>query len=242
MKRTTIPKTVWTWIPVILAAFLLAVPLSAQDNGGADGGGDGGNGGGTGSFFEGDSGGETASSTSVGGEVELELRAFPEYDDFDAFSDSEVTAVPRVKTEFTYEGSSSEVVANLEYSSRMPMDSFEELIDEAYIRLFYDNLDVQAGYLKTTWGTGDAVHVVDVLNPVDFSDSINPEYSDRKIAEKMVKLNIYTGPNGLLELAYVPTLTQDRYATEGRWVPYEVTALEIRRRASLRAAVAAPSQ
>jgi hypothetical protein len=225
MKRTTISKTVLTWIPVILAAFLLAVPLSAQDNGGADGGGEGGNGGGTGSFFEGDSGGQSASSTSVGGEVELELRAFPEYDDFDAFSDSEVTSVPRVKTEFTYEGSSSEVVANLEYSNRMPMDSFEELIDEAYIRLFYDNLDVQAGYLKTTWGTGDAVHVVDVLNPVDFSDSINPEYSERKIAEKMVKLNIYTGPNGLLELAYVPTLTQDRYATEGRWVPNELSAL-----------------
>ncbi|NBC30658.1 MAG: hypothetical protein GVY29_11800 [Spirochaetes bacterium] len=208
-------------IPTILAAFLLAVPLSAQDNGNGSGGDDG-----TDSFFEGDSGGESPPSTSVGGEVELDLRAFPEYDDFDEFSDSEVTAVPRVKTEFTYEGSSSEVVANLEYSSRMPMDSFEELIDEAYIRLFYDNLDVQAGYLKTTWGTGDAVHVVDVLNPKDFTDSINPEYADRKIAEKMVKLNIYTGPNGLLELAYVPTLTQDRYAIEGRWVPYEVQRLE----------------
>ncbi|MFP4566986.1 MAG: hypothetical protein ACLFNX_10835, partial [Spirochaetaceae bacterium] len=197
-------------------------------------------GGGTGSFFEDDSGGESSPSTSVGGEVELELRAFPEYDDFDAFADSEVTAVPRVKTEFTYEGSSSKVVADLEYSSRMPVDSFEELIDEAYIRLFYDNLDVQAGYLKTTWGTGDEVHVVDVLNPTDFTDSINSEYAERKIAEKMVKLNIYTGANGLLELAYVPTLTQDRYATEGRWVPNELAALRSDVEAAFDALVGGP--
>ncbi|NBF41032.1 MAG: hypothetical protein GVY14_11510, partial [Spirochaetes bacterium] len=67
-------------ISTILAVFLLAVPLSAQDNGEGD---DGGGGGGTVSFFEGDSGGGTSPSTSVGGEVELELRAFPEYDDFD---------------------------------------------------------------------------------------------------------------------------------------------------------------
>ena len=225
MKRTTTRGIRQTWISAILAAVLVAAPLSAQDGGGG-GGGNGSGGGGTGSFFEGDSGGGSAPSTSVGGEVELELRSYPEFDDLDAFTDSEVTAVPRVKTEFTYEGSSSEVVANLEYSSRMPMDSFEELIDEAYIQLFYDNLDVQAGYLKTTWGTGDGVHVVDVLNPVDFTDSINPEYAERKIAEKMVKLNIYTGPNGLLELAYVPVLTQDRYATEGRWKPYELDAME----------------
>jgi hypothetical protein len=223
MKQTTTRGIRQTWIPAILAAFLVAAPLAAQDGGGGD---EGSGGGGTGSFFEGDSGGGSAPSTSVGGEVELELRSYPEFDDLDAFTDSEVTAVPRVKTEFTYEGSSSEVVANLEYSSRMPMDSFEELIDEAYIRLFYDNLDVQAGYLKTTWGTGDGVHVVDVLNPVDFTDSINPEYAERKIAEKMVKLNVYTGPNGLLELAYVPVLTQDRYATDGRWKPYEVQRLE----------------
>ncbi len=224
MKQTTTRGIRQTWIPAILAAVLVAAPLAAQDGGGG-GGDEGSGGGGTGSFFEGDSGGGSAPSTSVGGEVELELRSYPDFDDLDAFTDSEVTAVPRVKTEFTYEGSSSEVVANLEYSSRMPMESFEELIDEAYIQLFYDNLDVQAGYLKETWGTGDGVHVVDVLNPVDFTDSINPEYAERKIAEKMVKLNVYTGPNGLLELAYVPVLTQDRYPIDGRWVPNELAKL-----------------
>jgi hypothetical protein len=203
-------------LPLLTGAFLLAVPVAAQDGGG----------GGTGSFFDEETGGGAAPTTSVGGEVELELRAFPDFDDVDAFTDSPVTAVPRVATEFTYEGASSTVVADLEYSPRLPMESFEELIDEAYIQLFYDNLDLQAGYLKTTWGTGDGVHVVDVLNPVDFTDFINPDYADRKIAEKMVKLNIYTGPNGLLELAYLPVLSQDRYPLEGRWVPYRVTALE----------------
>jgi hypothetical protein len=212
-------------------ATLLALPLAAQD-------GDGGGGGGTGSFFEEGSGGESAPTTSVGGEVELELRAFPDFDDLDAFADSPVTAVPRVSTEFTFEGSASTVVADLEYSTRLPMDSFEELIDEAYIQLFYDNLDLQAGYLKTTWGTGDGVHVVDVLNPVDFTDFINPEYAERKLAEKMVKLNVYTGPNGLLELAYLPVLSQDRYALEGRWKPYRITALEERLSAQLPANVA----
>lgn len=199
------------------ALLLLSLPLAAQDGGG----------GGTGSFFDDGSGGDGAGPTAgVGGEVELELRAFPDYDDVEAFADSPVTAVPRVSTELTYEGPASEVVADLEYSTRTPADDIEALIDEAYIRLFYDNLDIQAGYVKTTWGTGDGVHVVDVLNPQDFRDSINPDYADRKIAEKMLKLNIYTGTNGLLELAYLPVLTQDRYPLEGRWTPYRVSALE----------------
>jgi hypothetical protein len=215
-----IRTTVWT----LLAVFLLAPPLAAQDGGG----------GGTGSFFEGDSaGGGSSPTANVGGNVELELRTFPDFDNYDDFADSPVTAVPKVDTEFTYEASSSKVVADLQYSSRLPGESWEELIDEAYIQLFYDNLDLQAGYLTTTWGTGDGVHVVDVLNPTDYTDSINPDYAERKIAEKMVKLNIYTGTNGLLELAYLPVLSQDRYPLEGRWTPYSVGVLEDRLRSRL---------
>ena len=224
-------------IPLLITAVFLAAPLAAQDNGG---------GGGTESFFSEDeeSGGAPGSgsgaSASVGGKVELELRAFPDFDNFDDFAESPVTAVPRVNTELTFEGSQSEIVADLEYSSRQrPLDNPEELINEAYMQLFYDNLDVEAGYIKTTWGTGDEVHVVDVLNPTDFTDSVNGEYSERKIAEKMVKLNVYTGMNGLLELAYVPVLSQDRYALEGRWKPYRLEAMEEQLDAELEEAVLA---
>ncbi|MGM0675778.1 MAG: hypothetical protein ACQETQ_13885, partial [Spirochaetota bacterium] len=150
-------------IPLLIAAVFLAAPLAAQDDG---------EGGGTESFFSedeqsgGGSGSGSGGAASVGGEVELELRAFPDFDSFDDFAESPVTAVPKVRSELTFEGSQSEVVADLEYSSRQrPLDDPEELINEAYIRLFYDNLDVEAGYIKTTWGTGDEVHVVDVLNP-----------------------------------------------------------------------------
>ncbi|MFW5806854.1 MAG: DUF1302 family protein [Spirochaetota bacterium] len=239
MKRTT--RVRWLrGLAVLCAAALLAVaPATAQAQDEEEGGG---------SFFEEDDHAAEEEergdgSTRVGGEVELELRAYPEWDDADELADSETEAVPRVRTEFVHEGRSSEAVAQLEYSSRIlegigvsgsPADGasmdvgmlVEELIDEAYIQLFYDNLDVEFGYLKTTWGTGDEVHVVDVLNPMDFTDFMNPDYNDRKLAEKMVKLNIYTGPQGLLELAYVPVLGQDRYATEGRWRPYSFDALE----------------
>ena len=215
-------------IPAILCMALLAGPIGAQDDGG------------TGSFFEEGSGGSGAPSTTVGGDVELELRTFPEFDDADTFADSPVTAVPKVSTEFTYEGAASTVVADLEYSSRLPMNSFEELIDEAYVQLFYDNLDLQVGYVKTTWGTGDGVHVVDVLNPTDYTDYINPDYADRKIAEKMVKLNVYTGTNGLLELAYVPLLTQHRYPIEGRWVPNRLESQRARLESQLAGLVADP--
>ncbi|MFW6208741.1 MAG: hypothetical protein ACOC7X_08540, partial [Spirochaetota bacterium] len=95
----------------------------------------------------------------------------------------------------------------------------QQMINEAYLRLFYDNFDLQAGFLKEVWGTGDQSHVVDLLNPTDYYDFVNIDYIDRKLAEFMFKLNIPFAANGLIELAYVPTFTPDSSPIFDRWAP-----------------------
>ena len=102
----------------------------------------------------------------------------------------------------------------------------QQMIDEAYLRLFYDHFDLQAGFLKEVWGTGDQSHVVDLLNPTDYYDYVNIDYIDRKLAEFMFKLNIPFGMNGLVEMVYVPTFTPDSSPIASRWTPQSVKELE----------------
>ncbi|TVR07157.1 MAG: hypothetical protein EA403_00115, partial [Spirochaetaceae bacterium] len=79
---------------------------------------------------------------------------------------------------------------------------------------------------KTVWGAGDGVHVVDVLNPLDYTDFVNPrDYIDRKLAHPMALFSIPTGREATLQLAFSPTFAPDRIPLDGPWVPAEVTAL-----------------
>jgi hypothetical protein len=101
----------------------------------------------------------------------------------------------------------------------------QRMINQAYLQLFYEDFDLQAGFLKEVWGTGDQVHVVDPLNPTDYYDYVNPDYMERKIAEFMLKGNLRLGSNATLELVYVPTFTPDAIPQSGAWVPAQVQFL-----------------
>ncbi|TVR07096.1 MAG: hypothetical protein EA403_00160, partial [Spirochaetaceae bacterium] len=79
---------------------------------------------------------------------------------------------------------------------------------------------------KTVWGAGDGVHVVDVLNPINYTDFVNPrDYIDRKRAHPMALFTIPTGREAALQLALSPTFAPDRIPLDGPWAPAEVTAL-----------------
>ena len=108
--------------------------------------------------------------------------------------ENEIETTLEINLNLKYERDNSELYADFEYLT--DDDSFN--LNEAYVRLFYDNFDFLAGKKKVIWGKGDKLHVIDNINPEDYSDFINEDYLDRKISEKMLKIDYYIG-NGNFE-------------------------------------------
>ena len=195
--------------PTVFAALLAAAALALPAEAGAL------------SLFEDDE--QDGGALRHSGVLGLVTRSLPDYHDL---PQSRLSADSYLETELRFEAQSSEAVGRLTFDSRTGVSEFRDLVDEAYLRLFYDRFSLQVGYFKTTWGKGDDIHVVDVLNPIDYRDFINPDYIDRKLAEAMLKLDIYAGRRGRLELVWVPVLTPDLVPLQGPWVPREVRALQ----------------
>lgn len=99
-------------------------------------------------------------------------------------------------------------------------------LNECYTNIYFDNFSIDAGLLKTIWGKGDKLHVVDLLNPIDYNTYFTEDYLDNKIARLTFKANVPVGESGVLELAYLPTFKGDNVPTDGRWSPLEAQALK----------------
>src|SRR5690554_2670361 len=54
------------------------------------------------------------------------------------------------------------------------------------ISTFFEGGHVEAGLLKKEWGSGDGVHVVDVLNAPDYRNGITDDPLEMKMAEPMI--------------------------------------------------------
>ena len=134
--------------------------------------------------------------------------------------DSGVQALSSVLTKVQVTSSSVDLVLALRLSPEIMQSNPSRILDEAAITAYLgDNWELQAGLVKVTWGKGDSLHVLDVVNPLDYTDFINPDPEDRKIPQGLVKLNIRTGDSGKLELVYVPFFEADTLPLEGTWAP-----------------------
>ena len=173
------------------------------------------------SFFE-----EPESGTGpvrLGGSVGLVTRSII---DTDSPWASPVTVDPVVLAEVRVDGASTEAVARIRLDGRRGFDDSRDVVEEAWVRLYANRFTLQVGSFKTVWGSGDGVHVVDVLNPFDYTDFVNPrDYIDRKLAHPMALFTIPTGREAALQLALSPTFAPDRIPLEGPWAPAEVVAL-----------------
>lgn len=103
--------------------------------------------------------------------------------------------------------------------------STDVFFDTLFVRFYHSNFDVELGLLKPVWGNADAIHVIDVLNPLDYSVPFGPSYLDRKISQQMLKFNIPLG-NSLIEAVYLPTFEGDNIPVSGRWTPYYIKTME----------------
>ena len=82
---------------------------------------------------------------------------------------------------------------------------------------FYSNGFVEAGLLKKEWGSGDGVHVVDVLNAPDYRNGIVDDTMAMKMAEAMVGTTTTWGDT-TLDIFYKPMLVPMMTAQEpSKW-------------------------
>lgn len=121
-------------------------------------------------------------------------------------------------------------VSGIDNISNFPMQnkltSGSAYFDSLYLRFYHDFFDLEAGLIKPVWGNADGIHVVDFLNPIDYSDPFGPSYLDKKISQQMVKINMPFGESSLLELVYLPKFDGDYTELNGTWTPYYIKNME----------------
>ena len=173
------------------------------------------------------------------GDIGAIIRVYADYND--PLSGT-VSVYPTVGLNITYTGDNSEAAAELRFNRYWNYDTpslqqdlapqniswyLQRMIENAYLRLFYETFDLQVGYFKEVWGTGDQSHVVDPLNPFDYYDFVNNDYVDRKVSEFMFKIDMPLGLMGLLELVYVPVFTPDSSPLTGKWMPKSLEPISL---------------
>jgi len=176
-------------------------------------------------------GGESTPSLKVNGTLEMPVRLYTgDLSDGDSWTadnwkNNDWEIDPRLRLDLSYSAGKADFFASLNLDENTLTDNPTDLFEELYVAWYDDKFDASLGYQIAVWGKGDKLHVVDVLNPLDYTDIYNQDYLDMKIPQFMARVNIPLGMNSLLELAYVPTFTPDRLAMDGRWAMNEANAL-----------------
>lgn len=136
------------------------------------------------------------------------------------------TAVfPSLKLGIAYSGASTDFSGTIKLDrTSLGGGHYADILDEFTARVYVNsNVQLEAGKMKVVWGKGDKLHVLDNFNANDYTDYIIPDYIDRRIAEPMFRA-VYTTDGGIkFEGIYTPTMTGDRYASSGEWIPGKMT-------------------
>jgi len=169
-----------------------------------------------------DTGSDKEQKLNIGGRFRFDTRY---YANKDSFKDSPVSVYPWVTLDFLYQNKNSDLFLALDFTKNILFNDLDNIIDEAYARLYYKRFDLEIGYMKVVWGPGDETHVIDLLTPMDYTDFVNQDYLDRKEAEAIFKINWKFTGGSLLELVYEPVFTPDTFPLEGPWVPYNLEQL-----------------
>ena len=100
-------------------------------------------------------------------------------------------------------------------------------IDEAFVRAYFGNFEVEAGLRKLTWGKADALGPLDVINPLDYSELTDlSDIMKLKIPRPMAHLSYRIGNFSKIEGVFVPNFVPLRFAEEGRWRPSQMKQLD----------------
>ena len=92
-------------------------------------------------------------------------------------------------------------------------------VDEAYLDIYTNYLDLRLGIQKYAWGRLDEINPTDNLNTEDFTRGGTNEEDERKIGAPSIRANVYSDIVNL-EIAWIPQYVPYRLPDpEERWFP-----------------------
>jgi hypothetical protein len=199
-------------ITVLTMLLISASFLNAQDFGFGFGDEDTGNTGGVNKSF----------AVSIGGEVSASLLGYV-HDFYEGADYTRLGDIFSGKLNFSAGTSFVDGVINLKLqTSTQPVS-----IDEAYVRAYFDGLEIEGGLRKLTWGKADSFGPLDVINPLDYSELTDlSDTMNLKIARPLIHASYRIGSFSKIEGLFVPFFEPLCYAEEGRWEPAQMKQLK----------------
>jgi hypothetical protein len=176
--------------------------------------------------FEDESAGSGA-GVKLSGEVSTQLLAYG--NDFASVEDLKEARLGDIfagKLRFSASAFNTEAQINLKLAPVFDDFSSAVGLDEAYLRVFLGNFDLEGGLRKLTWGKADSFGPLDTINPLDYRDlTAMTDLMGRKIARPMIRASYRLGSFSAIEGVFVPTFEGHRFAENGRWAPSQVRKL-----------------
>jgi hypothetical protein len=165
------------------------------------------------------------SAVTVGGEVSASLLGY--FDDFSEGADhTRLGNVFSGKLNFSAGNSFGDAVVNLELSTDRGKQDFPIDFDEAYLRLYFGNIEIEGGLRKLVWGKADSLGPLDVINPLDNREITSISNTmDIKIARPLIHATARIGQFSKLEGVFVPFFEPYNFAWSGRWAPSQIADL-----------------
>lgn len=146
-------------------------------------------------------GSELLSSLEIAGKLNLESRIITPVDKSQSKIDFDL--------EFSYAKDYSDFYTKLKINEEKEIE-----VDEAFIKVYYDKLVIDAGRIKNVWGKGDMLHPVDFMNGSDMSDLLYKDYAERSIGEDMLKFTYRGEGESKFIFAWAPNFNANKVQIE----------------------------
>ncbi len=91
---------------------------------------------------------------------------------------------------------------------------FETSFREAYVDLFFSNVEFRLGKQQVVWGKADGVFINDIVCPLDMSMFLLQDFDNIRMGLPMAKANLYLG-NWTLEGLWIPKFEPWQFAEAG---------------------------
>ena len=91
---------------------------------------------------------------------------------------------------------------------------FETFLREAYVDLFFSNVEFRLGKQQVVWGKADGVFINDIVCPLDMSMFLLQDFDNIRMGLPMAKANLYLG-NWMLEGLWIPKFEPWQFAEAG---------------------------
>lgn len=90
---------------------------------------------------------------------------------------------------------------------------------EAYLDVYFDNIDLRIGKQQIIWGKSDGVFITDIVSPKDLREFLLPDFDEIRMGVTAVKADYYSG-NHTFEVVWLPVFTATRMPEdESIWQP-----------------------